>query len=152
MINMKNAENYRLIIIGNDGKIEYFGENKEYRLHLEALKDYFYTCYEDLANKVDADSMRNNEDIIVYLNEFGKIVFLNSKGYGICYIPKDVGYEQKKIMCYLFDGMPDKMIYLEYNLSVENGVFIHQNGCPYTGYSSLDFLSNEGVKNDTKCI
>ena len=48
MINLKNIDDYTLVIVGTNGAIEYFGEKEEYRYHIEALKDYFYTYYFDL--------------------------------------------------------------------------------------------------------
>ena len=45
---VENIDGYKLAIIDGSGNIEYFGDNNEYRFHIEALKDYFYTYYFDL--------------------------------------------------------------------------------------------------------
>lgn len=151
MIIVENIDDYKLVVVDTNGMVKYFGKNNEYRFHIEALKDYFYTYYEDLAYKVDADNMKNNEDILIYLNELGNIVFLNSAGYGVCYIPMQVSFDQKKAICDLMDGMLDKVIYIEYNLSKENGTFLHQDFFKYTGEECVEFL-DDGVKSNEKCI
>ena len=72
---MENINDYRMAIIcgldDEDGLIRYFGENEEYRFHLECLKDYLYTYYNDLAKQIGADDLRANEEIIIYLNTLG---------------------------------------------------------------------------------
>lgn len=146
MINLKNIDDYTLVIVGTNGAIEYFGEKEEYRYHIEALKDYFYTYYFDLANQVDADNMRNNEDIIFYLNQFGKCVILNSDGYALCYVPLDINNNQKVTLCNLFQKCLSKKIYIETDFNGEKRIF------KYTGDDSINFLGNSEVKDNGRCI
>ena len=46
---MLDVNDYKLVVINGladeDGLIRFFGENSEYRFHLDALKDYLYTYY-----------------------------------------------------------------------------------------------------------
>ena len=109
-------DDYMIIIIDEEGDIEFFGEEREYRFHIEALRDYFYTVDYNLAESVNADYLRKNEDIIYYLNRKGKIIFLNSLGYGICFVPKTINIKQSEALKSLLDSLKDKAIYIEYNL------------------------------------
>lgn len=145
MIVVENIDGYKLAIIDGSGNIEYFGDNNEYRFHIEALKDYFYTYYFDLANKVDADDMKNNEEIIIYLNRLGKVIFLNSKGYALCYVPKEINVSQKEVLEKLLLEMKDKVIYIEYNLNEKDGKILSENRSNYNMDDSID-LFDENVK------
>lgn len=142
---VENIDEYKLAIIDNSGNIEYFGENTEYRFHIEALKDYFYTYHFDLANKVDADSMKNNEEVIIYLNRLGKIIFLNSEGYGLCYVPKEISVSQKESLEKLFSEIEDKVVYVEYNLNEKDGKILSEGSLNYNGDESKD-LFDENIK------
>ena len=86
---MLNVNDYKLVIIAGskeeDGMIRFFGESSEYRFHLDALKDYLYTYYKPLAEDINADDKKNYNEIIIYLNEMGDIVYLHSIGYGLLF-------------------------------------------------------------------
>lgn len=125
-------EKYMIIIINEDGNFETFGEISEYRFHIEALRDYFYTINYTLADEVDADNLEKNEEIIYYLNQMGKVIFLNSPGYGICYIPKAVNSKQNISIKNLFDVCDDKAIYIEYSLSKIGGKIVPEKFLNYT--------------------
>lgn len=118
---MENVNDYRIVVIcgpdDNDGLIRYFGTNEEYRFHLEGLKDYLYTYYNDLAKKINADDLRSNEEIIIYLNTLGNIVFLNSPGYGLLFIPKEVTEKQIKSLCDLLSNLDEMSIYIDDSLA-----------------------------------
>ncbi len=144
MINLKNMDDYAMVVISTNGEIEFFGEKEEYRYHLDALKDYFYTYYFDLANKLDADNMRNNEDIIYYLKQFGDCVILNSNGYVLCCAPLDISNNQKMVLCNLFQESLNKKIYIEADFNGERRTF------KYTGDDSINCLGK--VNSNGRCI
>lgn len=125
-------DNYMIIVINENGNFETFGEMSEYRFHIEALRDYFYTINYVLADKVDADNLEKNEEIIYYLNQMDKVIFLNSPGYGICYIPKSVNSKQNVSIQNLFDVCEDKAIYIEYGLSKIDGKIVPEKFLNYT--------------------
>lgn len=122
---MKNIDDYRTVVISGpddeDGLVRYFGTVLEYRYHLECLKDYLYTYYNDLAKQIVADDLRNNEDIIIYLNTLGNIVYLNSLGYGLLFIPKEITQKQIDSLYDLISNLKDKAIYIDYNLVRKHG-------------------------------
>ena len=105
---MLDVNDYKLVVINGladeDGLIRFFGENSEYRFHLDALKDYLYTYYNELAETINADDKKNNNEIIVYLNEIGDIVYLHSPGYGLLYIPKQISEKQVVSLYDLFNS------------------------------------------------
>lgn len=125
-----DINNYKLAIIcgteDEDGLIRYFGENDEYRYHLECLKDYLYTYYNDLAKQIGADDLRSNEEIIIYLNTLGNIVYLHSLGYGLLFIPKEVSEKQIESLYGLFSKLDKMPIYIDYHLIRKNGRILPQ--------------------------
>lgn len=119
---MENIDDYWIAVISDE--IRFFGKKDEdYRYHLEVLKDYLYTYYDDLAKQVDADKFKTNEEIIVYLNVLNNIVYLHSFGYGLLFIPKNVSEDQIKLLYDLFDSMDKIPIHIVYNLTRKhNGI------------------------------
>ena len=119
---MENIDDYWIAVISDE--IRLFGKKDEdYRYHLEVLKDYLYTYYDDLAKQVDADKFKTNEEIIVYLNVLNNIVYLHSFGYGLLFIPKNVSEDQIKLLYDLFDSMDKITIHIDYNLTRKhNGI------------------------------
>ena len=119
---MENIDDYWIAVISD--KISFFGKKDEdYRYHLEVLKDYLYTYYDDLAKQVDADKFKTNEEVIVYLNVLNNIVYLHSFGYGLLFIPKNVSEDQIKLLYDLFDSMDKIHIHIDYNLTRKhNGI------------------------------
>lgn len=125
---MLNMNDYKLVVISGlkdeDGLIRFFGEISEYRFHLEALKDYMYTYYSDLAEDINADDMKHNNDLIICLNDMGNIVYLHSPGYGLLFMPKQVSKNQIMSLYNLFNSFEKTPIYIDYNLTrQENGVY-----------------------------
>lgn len=118
---MLNVNDYKLVVItgleDKDGEICFFGETSEYRFHLEALKDYLYTYHNDLAESINADDMKNNNDLIFYLNEMGDIVYLHSPGYGLLFLPKQISKNQIMSLYDLFTSFEKTPIYINYNLT-----------------------------------
>ena len=125
-----NINDYKLAIIcgaeDENGLIRFFGENNEYRYHLECLKDYLYTYYNDLAKQIGADDLRANEEIIIYLNTLGDIVYLHSLGYGLLFIPKEVSEKQIDTLYELFSSIEKMPIYIDYHLVRKHGKIVAQ--------------------------
>lgn len=123
---MLNVNDYKVVVINGledeDGLIRFFGETNEYRFHLDALKDYLYTYYNDLANAINADGMKNNNDIIIYLNDMGNIVYLHSPGYGVLFMPKQITRNQIMSLYDLFTSFEKTPIYIDYNLTRQEEV------------------------------
>lgn len=117
---MIDVNDYKLVVIkgskNEDGALHFFGEVSEYRFHLDALKDYLYTYYNELAETTNADDKKNNNEIIVYLNEIGDIVYLHSPGYGLLYVPKQISEKQVVSLYDLFNSFEKMPIYINYNL------------------------------------
>lgn len=122
---MDDINKYKLVVISGeddeDGLIRYFGEISEYQYHLTCLKDYLYTYYNDLAKQIGADDIRSSEEIIIYLNALGNIVYLTSFGYGLLFIPKEVSDKQIDSLYKLFASFPKTAIYIDYNLVRKHG-------------------------------
>ena len=123
-----NFDKYKMAVIcgpdEEDGLIRFFGEVDEYRYHLECLKDYLYTYYNDLAKQIGADDLRNNEEIIIYLNAMGNIVYLHSPGYGLLFIPKEVTEKQIESLYKMASSFFKTPIYIDYNLiRKEDGIY-----------------------------
>ena len=139
---MENVNDYRIVVIcgsdDDDGLIRYFGTNEEYRFHLEGLKDYLYTYYNDLAKKINADDLRSNEEIIFYLNTLGNIVFLNSPGYGLLFIPKEVTEKQIESLYDLLSNLNEMSIYIDDRLAKK-----HDNIWPEEIIDNGDLMNNE---------
>ncbi len=127
---MENINNYKMAVIcgyeEDDGLIRFFGENDEYRYHLECLKDYLYTYYNDLAKQIGADDLRGNEEIIIYLNTLGNIVYLHSLGYGLLFIPKEISEKQVESLYNLFSKIDKMPIYIDYHLVRKHGKIVAQ--------------------------
>ena len=125
---MFNVNDYKLIIItgskDEDGVIRFFGEASEYRFHLDALKDYLYTYYNDLANQIGADDLKDNNDLLIYLTTLGNIVYLHSPGYGLLFVPKEISENQINSLYTLFSSFEKTPIYIDYNLiRKEDGIY-----------------------------
>ena len=157
---MDDINKYKLVVISGeddeDGLIRYFGEISEYQYHLACLKDYLYTYYNDLAKQIGADDIRSSEEIIIYLNALGNIVYLTSPGYGLLFIPKEVSDKQIDSLYKLFASFPKTAIYIDYNLTRrEDGIF-PENIVDYVegneNYETLDnfFYKNSYVKGRVK--
>lgn len=133
---MENINDYRMAIIcgpdDEDGLIRYFGENEEYRFHLECLKDYLYTYYNDLAKQIGADDLRANEEIIIYLNTLGNIVYLHSPGYGLLFVPKEISENQINSLYTLFSSFEKTPIYIDYNLVRKHGKVLAEELIDYS--------------------
>ena len=144
---MFNVNDYKLIIItgskDEDGAIRFFGEASEYRFHLDALKDYLYTYYNELAETINADDKKNNNEIIVYLNEIGDIVYLHSPGYGLLYIPKQISEKQVVSLYDLFTSFETTPIYIYYNLTrKEDGIYLEDIVDYVQGNENYETLDN----------
>ena len=124
---MLNVNDYKLVIIAGseeDGTVRFFGEASEYRFHLDALKDYLYTYYKSLAEDINADDKGHNNEIIIYLNEMGDIVYLHSIGYGLLFVPKQISRNQIMALYDVFNSFERTPIYIDYNLTRrEDGIF-----------------------------
>ena len=122
---MDDINKYKLVVISGeddeDGLIRYFGEISEYQYHLACLKDYLYTYYNDLAKQIGADDIRSSEEIIIYLNALGNIVYLTSPGYGLLFIPREVSDKQIDSLYKLFASFRKTAIYIDYNLVRKHG-------------------------------
>lgn len=122
---MENNNKYKMAVVcgpeDEDGLIRYFGESDEYMYHLDCLKDYLYTYYNDLAKQIGADDLRSNEEIIIYLNILGNIVYLHSPGYGLLFIPKEVTEKQIASLYEMVSTFPKTPIYIDYNLVRKHG-------------------------------
>lgn len=133
---MEDIRNYRMAVIcgpdDEDGLIRYFGEIEEYRYHLECLKDYLYTYYNDLAKQIGADDLRNNEDIIIYLNTLGNVVYLHSPGYGLLFVPKEVSDKQIDSLYTLLSSFEKTQIYIDYNLVRKHGKVLAEEIVDYS--------------------
>ena len=126
---MEKMDDYWMAVISSedDGLIRFFGrKDEEYFLHLEVLKDYLYTYYNDLAKQIGADDLHTNEEIIIYLNTLGNIVYLHSAGYGLIYMPKEVSDKQIESLYQLLSSFPKTPIYIDYNLMRKNGKIVPQ--------------------------
>ena len=136
-----NFDKYKMAVIcgsdEDDGLIRLFGESDEYRYHLECLKDYLYTYYNDLAKQIGADDLRNNEEIIIYLNTLGNIVYLHSPGYGLLFIPKEISEKQIESLHRLVSSFVKTPIYIDYHLVRKYGKIVAQEII-----DSADDLSN----------
>ncbi len=108
----------------NDGDIRIFGEDEEYSRHVEALRDYLYTYYDDLATQIDADQINNNEDLIAYLTVLNNIVYLYSPGYSLLFMPKEVTEKQVESLYELVERFPKVPIHIDYCLFRENGMVL----------------------------
>ncbi len=157
---MLNVNDYKLVIIAGskeeDGMIRFFGESSEYRFHLDALKDYLYTYYKSLAEDINADDKKNYNEIIIYLNEMGDIVYLHSIGYGLLFVPKQISRNQIMALYDVFNSFERTSIYIDYNLTRrEDGIF-PENIVDYVegneNYETLDnfFYKNSYVKGRVK--
>ena len=148
---MHDINKYELVVIDSSGLIRYFGETDEYRFHLEALKDYLYTYYDDLANEVNADSMRFNEEIIILLNNLNNIVYSHSVGYGLLFVAREINEKQKESLYELFSLLPEMPIYINYNL-VKNKGGVE----PQSVINSSDALDNVALLDEffksKKCV
>lgn len=125
---MLNVNDYKLVVItgsNEDEIIRFFGKTDEYRFHLDALKDYLYTYYNSLAEAINADNKKSNNEIIIYLNAFGDIVYLHSKGYGLLFVPKQITEKQKTALYDLFNSFERTPIYIDYNLTrLDDEIFL----------------------------
>ena len=130
-----NFDKYKMAVIcgpdEEDGLIRFFGEVDEYRYHLECLKDYLYTYYNDLAKQIGADDLRNNEEIIIYLNAMGNIVYLHSPGYGLLFIPKEVTEKQIESLYKMASSFSKTPIYIDYYLTRKHGKILAQEIVDY---------------------
>lgn len=130
-----NFDKYKMAVIcgpdDEDGLIRFFGEVDEYRYHLECLKDYLYTYYNDLAKQIGADDLRNNEEIIIYLNAMGNIVYLHSPGYGLLFIPKEVTEKQIESLYKMASSFSKTPIYIDYYLIRKHGKILAQEIVDY---------------------
>lgn len=132
---MEDIRNYRMVVVSGpddeDGAIRFFGPNEEYRHHLECLKDYLYTYYNDLAKQIGADDLCDNLDLVIYLNALGDIVYLNSPGYGLLFIPKQVSEKQMNSLYSLFSSSEKMPIYIDYNLVRKHGEIVAEETMNY---------------------
>ena len=80
----------------------------------------------DLAKQIGADDLHTNEEIIIYLNTLGNIVYLHSAGYGLIYMPKEVSDKQIESLYQLLSSFPKTPIYIDYNLMRKNGKIVPQ--------------------------
>ena len=122
---MNDVNKYKMGVISGveeeDGLIRFFGESDEYMYHLECLKDYLYTYYNDFAKQIGADDLRNNEEIIIYLNTMGNIVYLHSPEYELLFIPKEVTEKQIESLYEVARAFPKTPIYIDYHLVRKHG-------------------------------
>lgn len=134
---MEDISKYRMAVISGmedeDGLIRYFGETDEYRQHLDCLKDYLYTYYNDLAKQIGADDLNDNLDLIIYLNTLGDIVYLHSPGYGLLFVPKEISKKQIESLYELLSSFEKTPIYIDYNLVRKNGKVIPEEIIDYPG-------------------
>ena len=128
---MHDVNDYKMVVIRNgeeDGWIYFFGDAREYRFHVDALRDYLYTYYDKLAEEINADDIKDNRQLIIYLNDMGHIVYLHSPGFGLLFMPKAISEEQKKSLYNLFDSFEKTPIHIDYNLTrKDDGIFPEEN-------------------------
>ena len=132
---MHDVNDYKMVVIRNgeeDGWIYFFGDAREYRFHVDALRDYLYTYYNDLAKQIGADDLRANEEIIIYLNTLGNIVYLHSPGYGLLFIPKEISENQINSLYTLFSSFEKTPIYIDYNLVRKHGKILAEEIIDYS--------------------
>ena len=122
---MENSDGIFLAVIcgeeENDGETRIFGEDGEYSRHIEALRDYLYTYYDDLAKQIDADKVNHNEELIAYLTTLKNIVYLYSPGYGLLFLPKEVTEKQVESLYKLVGLVSRVPIHIDYCLLRKNG-------------------------------
>lgn len=149
-----NVDNYKLVVITGGEKenviTNFFGNDEEYRFHIECLKDYMYTYYNDIAEKEDVDHLKTSEEIIFLLNELGNIVYLHSRGYGLAFIPKGICEEQINALHNLFTMILEMPIYIGYNLTKKSGKLEFEDMASYEkgleNIENLDGLLKTYVK------
>ena len=131
---MENINDYWIVVISSeeDGLIRFFGRRDEdYRFHLQVLKDYLYTYYNDLAKKVGADDLRDNNDLLIYLTTLGNIVYQHSPGYGLLFLPKEVSEKQVESLYGLFRSFEKMPIHIDYHLVRKRGRVVPQEIMDY---------------------
>ena len=142
---MKNINDYKLVVIcgtkDEDGLIRYFGESNEYKFHIDCLKDYMYTYHSDLAESINADALKDNNELIIYLNNIGDIIYLHSFGYGLLFVPERISEKQFISLYALFSSFEKMPIYINYNLYREdNKIKLEENFSYVKGLENTEIL------------
>lgn len=113
---MENMNDYKMVVICEDGEIRYFGEVNEYNYHIQSLRDYIYTYYNELAKKIDADN-KDDMYIIYYLTIQKNVVYLVSPKFGLLFLPQKCSEKQKESLYKFAKDIEGVSVYVGYNLS-----------------------------------